>query len=130
LLVRVWYGERDAWHDVRVPSIAEEAARHVSRERTTLVQDQTRLTNQLRGWLATWGTTLPRRRPNWWTTVRDWAGAPLPGEVQARLARAETRLAGLETQIAELDAEQEAVVTTAAPTSALRQLVRLKGMAT
>ena len=32
----------------------------------------------------------------WWTAVRDWAGAPLPAAVQARLARAEARLAVLE----------------------------------
>jgi transposase len=62
--------------------------------------------------------------------VRDWAGAALPVEVQARLARAEERLRGLEAQIAELDAQQQIAVTTAAPTSALWQLVQLKGVAT
>ena len=61
------------------PTVAEEAARQVSRERTALTQEQTRLINQMRGWLATWGVTLPaRRRGAWWTTVRDWAGAALP----------------------------------------------------
>ena len=131
MLVRVWYGERRVWSEVRVPTVAEEAARQVSRERTTLTQEQTRLVNQMRGWLATWGATLPaRRRAGWWTRVCDWAGAALPTEVQARLARAETRLAGLEAQIAELDAQQQAAVATAAPESALRQLVQLKGVAT
>jgi transposase len=62
--------------------------------------------------------------------VRDWAGAPLPAEGQARLARAEARLAGLEAQIAELDRQQRAAVGAAAPTSAVRQLVQLKGVAT
>ena len=131
MLVRVWYGERKVWSDVRVPTVADEAARQVSRERTALTQDQTRLVNQMRGWLATWGATLPsRRRGAWWTTVRDWAGAALPPAVQARLARAEARLQGLEAQIAELDGQQQIAVTTAAPTSAVRQLVQLKGVAT
>jgi len=131
MLVRVCCGETRVWSEVRVPTVAEEAARQVSRERTALTQDQTRLINQMRGWLATWGATLPsRRRASWWTTVRDWAGAALPREVQARLARAEARLAGLEAQIAELEAQQQAAVTTAAPGSALRQLVQLKGVAT
>jgi transposase len=131
MLVRVCYGEKRVWSEVCVPTVAEEAARQVSRERTALTQDQTRLVNQMRGWLATWGATLPsRRRGSWWTTVRDWAGAPLPAEVQARLARAEGRLQTLEAQIAELDAQQQAAVTTAAPTSAVRQLVQLKGVAT
>lgn len=131
MLVRVCVGEQGVWSEVRVPAVAEEAARHVSRERTALIQDQTRLLNQMRGWLATWGAPLPARRAAaWWTTVRDWAGAPLPAEVQARLARADARLRTLETQIADLDAQQQAAVAAAAPRSAVRQLVRLKGVAT
>jgi transposase len=131
LLVRVCCGERDAWREVRVPSVAAEAARHVSRERTALTDEQTRLTNQLRGVLATWGATLPRRRPSgWWTTVTDWAKGPLPGEVQARLARTEARLAVLAEQIAALENQQAIAVRTAAPESPLRQLVQLKGVAT
>jgi transposase len=131
MLVRVWSGERGVWSEVRVPTVADEAARQVSRERTALTQDQTRLVNQMRGWLATWGCRLPaRRRTGWWTTVRDWTGAALPGEVQGRLARAEARLQGLEVQIAALDAQQQAAVRAAAPASALRQLIQLKGVAT
>lgn len=131
MLVRVWAGERRVWSEVRVPTVADEAARQVSRERTALTQDQTRLVNQMRGWLATWGCTLPgRRRGAWWTTIRDWAGAALPPEVQGRLARAEARVQGLEAHIAELDAQQQAAVTAAPAPAALRQLVRLKGVAT
>lgn len=131
LLVRVGAGERGVWREVRVPPVAAEAARQVSRERTALTQEQTRLRNQLRGWLAVWGCALPgRRRPGWWTTVRDWAGAPLAPEVQARLARGAARLAVIEAQIGELEAQQQAAVTAAAPASPLRQLVRLKGVAT
>src|SRR5215212_512494 len=104
MLVRVWYGERRVWSEVRVPSVEDDAARQVSRERTALTQEQTRLVNQMRGWLATWGCRLPRRHGDWWTEVRDWAGAALPEPVQARLARAEARIAALETQIAEIEA--------------------------
>lgn len=131
MLVRVCAGERGVWSEVRVPTVALEAARQVSRERTTLTQDQTRLMNQIRGWLATWGAQLPsRRRAAWWTTVRDWAGAALPTEVQARLARAEVRLQALATQIAELEAHQQTAQQAAAPTSPVRRLVRLKGVGT
>jgi transposase len=131
MLVRVASGERGVWSEVRVPTVPDEAARQVSRERTALTQEQTRLVNQMRGWLATWGCRLPsRRRGSWWTTVRDWAGAPLPAEVHARLGRATARLEVLEAQIAELDAQQQAAMTAATPTSALRQLVQLKGVAT
>lgn len=131
MLVRAWAGEGGVWSEVRVPAVADEAARHVSRERTTLTQDQTRLTNQMRGWLATWGTTLPTRRSGaWWSQVRDWTGAVLPATVQARLARAAARLAVLAEQIAELDVQQQAAVTAAAPSDAVQRLVQLKGVAT
>jgi transposase len=131
MLVRVWAGEPRVWREVRVPTVAEEAARQVSRERTTLTQDRTRLMNQIRGWLATWGVTLPARRgAAWWTTLRDWAGAALPPEVQARLARADARLQRLAAQIAELEAQQQAVVRAAPPVSAATRLVQLKGVAT
>jgi len=131
MLVRVCYGERRVWSEVRVPTVAEEAARQVSRERTALTQEQTRRINQMRGWLATWGCALPRHRScGWWAAVRDWAGAPLPIEVQTRLARAEARWAVVERQLAELEDQQQAAVTAAAPASALRQLVQLKGVAT
>lgn len=131
MLVRVCYGEQKVWSEVRVPTVAEEAARQVSRERTALTQEQTRLVNQMRGWLATWGSRLPsRRRGSWWITVRDWAGAALPSEVQARLARAEARGESLARQIAELDTQQHAAVTAAAPGTPLHQLVQLKGVAT
>ena len=131
LLVRVGTGEAGVWHEVHVPSAAVEAARQVSRERTALTQEQTRLRNQLRGWLTVWGASLPRRRSaGWWTTVRDWAGAPLALAVQGRLARASARLALIETQIAELETQQAGAIASAPPSSALRQLVQLKGVAT
>ena len=130
MLVRVCYGERHVWREVRVPAVADEAARQVSRERTALAQDQTRLINQMRGWLATWGATLPsRRREGWWLMVRDWAGAALPRELQARLRRAEARRAGLEAHMAELEEQQRRAVNDAAPSMPLRQLVQLKGVA-
>jgi len=131
MLVRVCWGERRVWSEVHVPSAAAEAARHVSRERTALGKEQTRLTNQMKGWLATWGATLPPRRPSgWWRTVRDWAGAALPVEVQTRLARADASWAVVGERIAELEDQQQAAVTAAMPASALRQLVQLKGIAT
>ena len=131
MLVRACGGERKVWSEVHVPTVAAEAARQVSRERTALTREQTRLVNQMRGWLATLGCALPARRPaDWWTTVRDWAGAALPRTVQARLARAETRLTLLADQVAELEAAQQAVVTRATPDSAVRRLVQLKGVAT
>jgi transposase len=131
MLVRVCCGERQVWREVRVPTVAEEAARQVSRERTGLTQERTRLVNQIRGWLATWGCARPARvTREWWTGVRDWAQAPLPAEVQARIARAEARRRALEDQIAGLDAAQRAATAAAGADSALGRLVRVKSVAT
>jgi transposase len=133
MLVRVCAGERGVWHDVHVPTDAEEAARQVSRERTSLTADQTRLVNQMRGWLATWGAKLPGRRSgDWWTEVRTGRGQALPASVQARLMRAEQRLAMLADQIAALEAEQQAAAADGsdARAQAVQQLGRLKGVAT
>jgi transposase len=131
MLVRACAGEADVWSEVRVPTLAVEAARHVSRERTALTQEQTRLVNQLRSWLATMGVALPKQRPDgWWTTVRDWAGERLPGPLQQRLARVQTRLRLVAEQIATLEIEQRQAALTAPAQSAVRRLVQLKGIAT
>jgi transposase len=133
MLVRVCAGDRGAWAEVRVPTVAAEAARHVSRERTALTQEQTRLRHQIGSWLATWGCRVPppmRRQPEWWTHARDGADAPLPRAVQARLARADARLAVIAEQIATIAVEQTRLTQQADPTSARARLVQLKGVAT
>ena len=131
LLVRVCAGDRDAWAEVRVPSVSAEAARHRSRERTVLTQEQTRLRNQIGSWLATAGarvSTGARQRAGWWTEARDWAGEPLAAELQARIARATARLTVVAEQVATLEAEQAQAMEAAAPDSAATRLRRLKGL--
>jgi len=133
MLVRVCCGEPGVFAEVRVPSAEAEAARHRSRERTALVQEQTRLRNQIGSWLATCGCRVAarmRQQAAWWTGARDWADAPLPAQVQARIARADARLAIVVEQIATIDASQKATVQQADPQSALARLVQLKGVAT
>lgn len=130
MLVRVCHGEQGVWSEVRVPTVTQEAARHVSRERTALVADQTRVMNQLQGLVATYGCVWPtRRRPRWWEALRAWDGAVLPAPVQARLARAEARLAQVQAQINELETEQEANVKAAGASDDARiRLIRLHGI--
>ena len=133
MLVRVCLGEARVWQEVRVPAVADEAARQRSRERTALVTERTRVRTQIDSWLATWGcrvSTAARRRAEWWTTAQDWQGAALPQTVQDRLARAEARRALLAEQIATLDAAQAAVVAAEPRDSALGRLVALRGVAT
>jgi transposase len=133
MLVRVCLGDTRVWREVRVPSAEVDAARHRSRERTTVIQDRTRLRNQIGSWLATCGCRVSMRaraEAAWWTRARDWANAPLPGSVQERIARAEARLTLLAEQLATIDVAQAATTQAAAPASVLGRLVRLKGIAT
>ena len=133
MLVRVCQGERRVWAEVRVPSAPAEAARHRSRERTALRQEQTRLRNQIGSWLALSGCVVSpqrRRQAGWWTAVRDWAHAELPAAVQSRIARAEARVAVLAEQVASLEAAQAEEMRAAAPTSAPGRLVRLRSIGT
>lgn len=134
MLVRVWHGETGVWKEVRVPTEAEEAARHVSRERSALVKERTRLRNQMQGWLASVGTRIPKGATGaWWTTVRSWNGAPVAAELQGRLARAATRLAVVDEQIAALEAQQRAASaarTRAGAEGPVERLAQLKGIGT
>jgi transposase len=129
MLMRACAGEPRVWSEVRVPTVAAEAARLVSRERSQLVGERTRVVNQIRGWLATWGCALPAQRPAaWWTTLRDWAGKALPAPLQARLARAHARVHLLAAQILELERHQRDAVR--ADAGAAARLAQLKGLAT
>jgi transposase len=130
MLMRAHGGERHVWSEVRVPSVEAEAARLISRERTQLVTERTRLVNQMRGWLTIWGCRLPtRRREGWWTTLHDWTGAPLPEVLQRRLARAHARLQIIAAQITAVETEQQARVHVA-PDGIAARLMQLKGLAT
>jgi transposase len=133
MLVRVCLGDTRVWREVHVPSATIDAARHRSRERTSVIQDRTRLRNQIGSWLVTAGCRVSmraREQALWWTRARDWADAPLPTEVQERVARAEARLTLLAEQLAAIEATQAATTRAAAPSSALQRLVNVKGIAT
>jgi transposase len=59
LLARYALGDQRAWRVVRVPTMAEEDARHLSRTLEALTQDRTRLMNRPKSLLATEGVSLP-----------------------------------------------------------------------
>ena len=129
MLVRVCYGEQRVWREVRVPTEAEEAARHVSRERSALIAERTALMNQLQSWLTLYGCGWPAHRgATWWREVRTWNASELPAAVQARIARAAARVALLATQLDELETQQASAAQAAPPTAPLRRLSRLKGI--
>jgi transposase len=91
---------------IRVPSEAEEALRHVHRQREALVRQRTKLQAQGRGLLVTHGQPAP---PHWWR-MQTWTrlGRQLPAWLRERLEVFRPVLTVLDAQIAHLTGELEA----------------------
>jgi transposase len=111
LLARYVGGETRVWRVVRVPSEAEEDARHLHRMRETLQQERTRLTNRLHGLLTTQGVSVAVRADflERLATVRRWDGTSLPPGVTDRLRHVWAQLEWLTAQLAEIDTARAAL---------------------
>jgi transposase len=129
LLARYTRGERRVWHVVRVPSVAEEDARHLHRCRETLQQERTRLINRLQGLLTTQGLRVPLRADflERLATVQLWDGTAVPPGLYQRLRRVWTQLTWVTAQVTEVDAERAALVTSESARWAAR-LQTMKGV--
>jgi transposase len=106
LLARYVLGDRRAWRVVRVPTVADEDARHLPRTLEALTQDRTRLVNRLKSLLATQGLSLviDAQFLNRLAGTHLWDGAPVPPGLQERLSRTWTLLQDVNGQIRNLKA--------------------------
>jgi len=132
LLCRHWGGERGMWQVVRVPSREAEDARHASRGLTTLQRERTRYRNRLYGLLALHGVSrvrLDAQLPDRLTTLTDWAGAPLPGGVVARILETHRLLQAVETERQRARRHERQRVRTGAARTCAQQLARVRGVA-
>jgi transposase len=110
-LRRYLAGEQRVWRVVRVPSVEEEDRRPLHRDLMTATRDRTRVTNRLRGLLASDGVhsngvgdvAVPLEQS------RPWDGSPLPPAWRARLARAGQKVGCRTQQIDALEAERREV---------------------
>jgi transposase len=104
LLARYVLGDQRAWRVVRVPTVAEEDARHLSRTLEALTQDRTRLMSRLKSLLATQGVSLPINAqflPRL-EAAQLWDGTPLPPGLQERLTRTWRQLQEVDGQLRDL----------------------------
>ena len=129
LLARYVAGDRRCWRVVRIPTDAEEDARHLHRTWEAVQQDRTRLINRLQGLLVTAGVRVPvsgdfLRRI---VEVRRWDGTPLPPGVQGRLTRTWAELTFLTTQLGELERARTALAPDP-QTPAGRAVTRLQAL--
>jgi transposase len=127
-------GEPRVVRIVRVPSMAQEDARRVSRERDRLITEQTAHTNRIKALLRLLGMAVgnPRRRDwlAWLERQRDWQGRPVPPHLLAEARREHARLMLVREQLAALEQAQATEVCAVPAAMAERRdlLQRLKAL--
>ena len=129
-------GEPKVISVVRVPSVEEEDARRLHRERHRLVGERVQHVNRIKGLCATQGVydLQPLRRDRWQRLagLRTGDGRALPPRLAAELARELKRLELVLEMIAALEAERDAIVAAPAPAHPhapkIQVLARLKGI--
>lgn len=132
LLLRHAGGERGMWQVVQVPTREAEDARHASRGLTTLHAERTRYRNRIHGLLALHGVRRARLDARFaarLTTVTDWAGAPLPAGVVARLLETHRLLMAVEQECRRGRQQERQRVRARAAGTCAHRLAQLRGVA-
>jgi transposase len=132
LLVRYHAGDRKVWSVVRVPSPEAEDARHLHRELMSLKRDRVRVTNRIKGLLATQGLSLPLDS-DFEREVEEavlWDGLPLLKELSGRLKREWKRHRFLSHEIQELEHRRRNLLRESEDPAVdqVRQLLALRGI--
>ena len=103
-------GEKRHCSMVAIPTVAEEDARRPSRERESLVGEQTRIVNRIKAVLALFGiggfNPRLRKAAQKLETLRTVEGAPLPENTHAELQRDLERLHLVHEQIHNIETER------------------------
>ena len=132
MLMRYEAGEKGVWSVVRVPSIEAEDARHLHRELTTLKRARVRVTNRIKGLLATQGVRLHLRGEflERLDEIRLWDGSRLPPGLRGRLGRAWERCVWLSERILHLERNRRKLLrsSTTEDVERVRQLILLDGI--
>jgi len=132
MLLRYATGERRVWHVVHVPTPAEEDRRQLHRELLTTKRDRARVTNRIKGLLASQGVRLATlaRFGIELPAVRTWDGTPLPPALTTRLEREWQKVLQLTRQIRTLEAERRELLHTSADPAVrqVRQLLALRAI--
>lgn len=133
LLIRYTAGERDACRVVRVPSQADEDARHPRRELATLKGDRTRHINRIKSYLVSQGLPAVSLGKNFLErlgTLRRWDGSLLPADLHERIGREYERLQQVRSHITTLEKQRRQAVQEAknAGMQCARKLMQVKGI--
>jgi len=128
-------GEPRVCSVVRVPSVAEEDAKRVSRERQRLLQERGAHVNRIKALLHAQGVDeASPLRPDFAAHLEELRGpdgAPLPPHLGEELRREHRRLLLVAEQIAAIETAQGAAIKAAAPgtpAAKIAQLMQLKSL--
>src|SRR6266516_5778095 len=113
-------GEPEACSVVRVPSVEQEDAKRLHRERRRLIAERVQHVNRIKGLCATQGiyhyAPLRKDRLARLDDLRTGDGRALPTRLKAEIARELKRLEVLLEMIATVETERDVILTSAAST--------------
>jgi transposase len=129
-------GEDQVFSAVRVPSVEQEDARRVHRERERLIKERIQHVNRIKGLLATQGIydyePLRRHRHERFEALMTAMGTPTPSHLRTEITRHLQRLDLVLEMIRAVEAERDGVIEAepAADDSSrkIRQLMKLKAI--
>ena len=126
LLLRWHGGDGRDWHEVRVPTVAQEDQRRLQRERHRLLKERTSASNRIGSLLVTQGLalTLNRHFPEALGELRCWDGSALPAQLRAELQRQWERYELAGRHLAALQAQQAQRLSHAAADDTMAQQVK------
>lgn len=135
-LIRYLRGEPEACSVARVPSVEEEDAKRLHRERRRLIAERVQHVNRIKGLCATQGiydyAPLRRDRLARLDELQTGDGRPLPSRLKAELVRELKRLELALEMIATVEAERDAILTSKAPShlnaEKIKMLAKLKAI--
>ena len=135
-LIRYLRGEPEACSVVRVPSVEQEDARRLHRERRRLIAERVQHVNRIKGLCATQGiyhyAPLRKDRLARLDDLRTGDGRALPTRLKAEIARELKRLEVLLEMIATVETERDVILTSAASThlnaGKIKLLAKLKAI--
>jgi transposase len=133
MLMRYDLGERKVWSVVRVPSEQQEDRRHLHRELRTLKKERTRLSNRIKGLLASQGVDGGMGRNGLVESlegIRIWDGSALPEGLRGRLEMEIARHAFVHRQVLFCEAELKRVMSKSSEAAAadVRRLAGLRAI--
>jgi transposase len=131
-ILRAWLaGDSSVARQVRIPTVEEEDAKRLCRERKALVNERTRLVGRIKGLCALHGIVVPRKRiARRWTAKLDQCrtadGRLIPPYLRREIGRLLRRYQVIEELITEVEIDCEiAAVEPASPFPARGKVQRL-----